>query len=235
MSEDKKSLIDLVPDSVDNAVKNITDKPTQNMGITLADIWYLVFGGISQAAEKRKLKYAYALQDFEKELKEKIAKIPEEKLIEPNIHIITKALENAKYCIEEDELRHMFSSLISSSMNKDMFVSPIMVNIVSNLSPINAKTLSYYYKNVKELDEANNKHFSCSLITMKSLIDYLNVSTNTIYNSIVELEHMNLICLSSHTTYQYQSTYRSVNGTLEELENTELSLLGYNICKICLD
>ena len=76
MSEDKKSLIDLVPDSVDNAVKNITDKPTQNMGTTLADIWYLVFGGISQAAEKKKLKYSYALQKMEKELKEDISKIP---------------------------------------------------------------------------------------------------------------------------------------------------------------
>lgn len=39
MSEDKKSLIDLVPDSVDNAVKNITDKPTQNMEPRL-----LIFG-----------------------------------------------------------------------------------------------------------------------------------------------------------------------------------------------
>ena len=48
MSEDKKSLIDLVPDSIDNAVKNVTDKPTQNIGTTLADIWYLVFGGISK-------------------------------------------------------------------------------------------------------------------------------------------------------------------------------------------
>ena len=73
MSEDTmKSLINLVPESIDNAAKNLTDKPTQNMGTTLADIWYLVFGGISQAAEKRKLKYSYALQEFEKELQEKV-------------------------------------------------------------------------------------------------------------------------------------------------------------------
>ena len=99
MSKDKKSLIDFVPNSVDNAVKNITDKPTQNIGTTFADIWYLVFGGISHAAEKRKLKYSYALQEFEKELKEKISKIPEDKLIEPDIQIVAPALEASKYCI----------------------------------------------------------------------------------------------------------------------------------------
>ncbi len=91
MSEYKKSLIDLVPDSVDNAVKNITDKPTQNMGTTFADIWYLVFGGISQAAEKRKIRYSYALQEFEKELEEKISKIPKDKLTEPDMQIVARA------------------------------------------------------------------------------------------------------------------------------------------------
>lgn len=140
MSEDKKSLIDLVPDSVDNAVKNITDKPTQNMGTTLADIWYLVFGGISHAAEKRKLKYAYALQEFETELKEKLSKIPAEKLTDPDTQITAQALENSKYCIDKEELRKMFVSLISNSMNanysKDMH--PSFAEIIKQMSVIDA-------------------------------------------------------------------------------------------------
>lgn len=131
MSEDKKSLIDLVPDSVDNAVKNITDKPTQNIGTTLADIWYLVFGGISQAADKKKLKYSYALQKMEEELKEDISKIPENKLVEPDIQVIAQALEAAKYCVEKEELRHMFVKLITSSLNEDLYddVHPIYILI----------------------------------------------------------------------------------------------------------
>ena len=143
MSEDKKSLIDLVPESVDNAVKNITDKPTQNMGTTFADIWYLVFGGISQAAEKRKLKYSYALQEFEDELKEKISKIPEDKLVEPDIQIIAPALEASKYCIEKEELRHMFAKLISNSLSYDMFdkIHPIFSHIISSLTPLDVKIL----------------------------------------------------------------------------------------------
>ena len=45
----KKSLINVeIPDSVDNAVKNLTDKPSANIGQTFADCWFLVFGGITQ-------------------------------------------------------------------------------------------------------------------------------------------------------------------------------------------
>ncbi len=238
MSEDKKSLIDLVPDSVDNAVKNITDKPTQNMGTTLADIWYLVFGGISQAAEKRKLKYSYALQEFEKELNEKIEKIPQDKLVDPDIQIIAKALEEAKYCIDKEELRHMFSSLISSSMNSDIFVTPLMVKIVSSLSSTSAKILKYFYEHDKEKID---KH---------KLQKYLNLEdydTKGLEISLLELEHLNLIyafnkradsCSKEELEYflmnNYTYGYQNTDGTFSFLENTRLSSLGRKICYICL-
>lgn len=182
MSEDKKSLIDLVPDSVDNAVKNITDKPTQNIGTTLADIWYLVFGGISQAAEKRKLKYSYALQEFEKELKEKISKIPEEKLTDPDIQIIAKALEEAKYCIDKEELRKMFNNLISSSLNIDFcnYIHPSFPLIINQLSIYDAKIFNIIYHNdvhtfTKKIEDNVNNYsefinkLSSSLIVLRNL------------------------------------------------------------------
>lgn len=146
MSEDKKSLINLVPDFVDNVVKNITDKPTQNVGTTLADIWYLVFAGISQAAEKRKLKYLYALKEFENELKENISKIPDDKLTEPDIQITAQALENSKYCINEEELRKMFASLISNSMNTDFNkdIHPSFAEILKQMSSLDAKIIKTF-------------------------------------------------------------------------------------------
>lgn len=146
MSENKKSLIDLVPDSVDNAIKNITDKPAQNMGTTFADIWYLVFGDISHAADKRRLKYSYALQEFENELKEKISKIPEEKLIEPDMQVTAQALNTAKYCVEKKELREMYANLISSSLNIDTtdFVHPSFSNTINQLTPQDAKLLQKF-------------------------------------------------------------------------------------------
>lgn len=43
MSDKNSSLINLpdLPDSIDTAVKNLTDKPTQGVGQTLADMWYI--------------------------------------------------------------------------------------------------------------------------------------------------------------------------------------------------
>lgn len=257
MSEDKKSLIDLVPDSVDNAVKNITDKPTQNMGTTFADIWYLVFGGISQAAEKRKLKYSYALQEFENELKEKISKISEEKQKEPDIQIIAKALEEAKYCVDKEELRQMFSSLIASSLSIDFSISPIFINIVSSLTTINARTLNFYYlyhkKIQNELDRINEiltsssdtdiinsahneaEELSKMQIDFDELKQYLNMSAQDTTNSIRELEHLNLICYNSDKIEHSKCYYQTLHGDLIAFENTRLSLLGINICDICLD
>jgi hypothetical protein len=132
-----------VPDSVDNAAKNLTDLPTKNAGQTLADCWYLVFGGISQMAEKRKIKYALDLEIFKKSLEDKIAKIPEENRIEGKIQTIMPALENSKYCVEEDELREMFSNLISASIDnrKSDLVHPSFGELLKTMSTLDAQNL----------------------------------------------------------------------------------------------
>ena len=148
----KKSLIATTCKPIANSVNNIIDKPTQNIGTTMADIWYLVFGGISQAAEKRKLKYFYALKEYEDQLKEKISKIPSDKIIEPDLQIVAPALDASKYCILHKELINLFSNLISSSMNKDFcnFVHPSFSEIIKQMTPLDAKNIyifsqkSYY-------------------------------------------------------------------------------------------
>lgn len=209
MSEDKKSLINLVPDSIDNAVKNIIDKPTQNIGTTIADIWYLVFGGISQAAEKRKLKYSYALKEFEKELKEKISKIPENKLCEADIQIIAKALEEAKYCVEKEALRKMYANLISSSLNIDTknYVHPSFSNIIRQLLPEDALLLKQLYAH------GNFLIFEYPLESSQSL-------------SFGVLEGLGLI-------YDLGPTYE------DEYISTDvgygLTKTGEILCKICID
>ena len=205
MSEDKKSLIDLVPESIDNAVKNITDKPTQNIGTTLADIWYLVFGGISQAADKKKLKYSYALQKMEAELKEDISKIPKSKLIDPDIQIVAQALEAAKYCVEKEELRHMFVKLISNSLNKDFSnkVHPIYVKIINCLTPFDAKVLT--------------------MIKQQNLTSYLNETSKTrflfddIVTSICVLENLGLI--------YFEQDYSKLKSSTEFLQGEKDSII----------
>ena len=68
-----------VPNSVDNAMRNLTDAPTKSMGQTLSSIWDLVFGPINHAADKRRIKYAIDLEQYRAQLTQSIEQIPEEK------------------------------------------------------------------------------------------------------------------------------------------------------------
>lgn len=205
----KKSLITTTCKPIANSVNNIIDKPTQNIGTTIADIWYLVFGGISQAAEKRKLKNFYALKEYEKEyedqLKEKISKIPSDKIIEPDLQIVAPALEASKYCILHKELINLFSNLISSSMNKDFcnFVHPSFSEIIKQMTPIDAKNIyifsiktyypicnyrvyfkdtsfEEYYKNIF-LSNPNETNLTLQSVSISSLerLGLVNIDFNT--------------------------------------------------------
>lgn len=145
---DKNLFIRTVPEALDSAMKNITDKPTKNIGNTIADIWYLVFGGISQAANKRNLKYYYELQEFEKELQDKIEKISDDKIIEPDLQIVAPALEASKYCVLHKEIRFLFSSLIASSLNLEMcgYIHPSFADIIKQLTPLDAQNILIFKK-----------------------------------------------------------------------------------------
>ncbi|WP_285945265.1 CDP-glycerol glycerophosphotransferase family protein [Thomasclavelia cocleata] len=233
MSEDKKSLIDLVPDSVDNAVKNITDKPTQNMGTTLADIWYLVFGGISQAAEKRKLKYSYALQQFENELQEKISKIPKDKRVEPDIQIVAKALEESKYCVEKETFRNMFSTLITSSMNIDFNnkVHPSYIEILKHMSDFDAKLLvMIYQKNTSSFTNLIENNINDLYIISDMLItDYSSVFFDyAILKRPIYFYMYDLESYRDELRGFYLDVYKDLPGQIIEDENLLLEEIKQN-------
>lgn len=134
------------PPSVDNALNNLTDKPSLAIGTTFSDLWYLVFGNISYLAEKKKISYTHKLELFRKELDDSIKQIPPEKLVEPSIQVTAQALENSKYCIESDELREMFTALISNSMNADFSkdVHPSFAEVLKQMSPLDAVIIKIF-------------------------------------------------------------------------------------------
>ncbi len=140
------SLINLpeLPDSVDNALKNLTDQPTLSIGQTISDCWFLVFGGISQLAEKKKIRYAHNLELFKQELEASVSKIPEENRVEPSSQVVLQALEQAKYCVEEPELRKMFVALLTSSVEPGNHAHPSFSTIISQMSPIDARMLEIF-------------------------------------------------------------------------------------------
>ena len=148
MSEKPSSLINLpeIPPSVDNAVHNLTDKPTLSIATTFSDLWYLVFGGISHQAKKKEIKYAHDLDVFQQQLESSINQIPSDKKVEPSIQTTAQALENSKYCIDQETLREMFVALISNSMNSDYQnnIHPSFAEILKQMSILDAKIIRLF-------------------------------------------------------------------------------------------
>lgn len=134
----------VIPDSIDNAAKNLSDKPTSAIGQTIADLWQLTLGGrIALAAEKQKLKYAHDLEEYRRTLESKVSTIPEDKQIIAPIQIAAQALDDSKYCVETEELRNLFANLIARSMHADYSgkLHPSFSKIAQQLSPLDAKML----------------------------------------------------------------------------------------------
>lgn len=142
--------INAIPPCVDKAAENLTSPLSKSIGETFSELWFLILGGtVNERAEKRRLRIGKRLEEFKRELDEKIAAIPSEKLQEPNFQIVASALENSKYCVDEDEIRKLFSNLIAASMNRDLAeqIHPIFPEIIKQLSPRDASNLASF-KNI---------------------------------------------------------------------------------------
>ena len=199
------SLIKLpeIPESVDNTVKNLTDKPSHNIGDTIGDLWYLVFGGISHAADKRKMKYAHELENYKAELEKSIEEIPLEKRIEPSVQVTAQALENSKYCVESKELRDMFTNLISNSMNIDyqQYVHPSFAEMIKQMSPLDAMVLKMFKKNLNTTFPICDYHLHSgkgsgyNVVAEKVLLNGPSNNITATANSLTSLERFGLVSI----------------------------------------
>ena len=246
-----------LPDSVDNALKNLTDKPTLNIGTTIADIWYLVFGGISNAAEKRKIKYAHGLEQYRKELDQKIKAIPEEKRKEPSFQVTAQALENSKYCLEEKELRALFASLISNSMNVDYSndVHPSFAEIIKQMSVLDAKIIKKFKAT------ASGQYPLCDYRLVKSTTGYVVLLENIFLElpaepplacsqSLSSLSRLGLIeiaadlhiskpetayeCFEQHPYFEFLKNKYPDNKIVIAKKLARLTSLGRSFVKVCI-
>lgn len=141
-----------VPECLNEAAGNLANPLTKSVGQTMADIWDIVFGGIGELAERKRLLHAHKLEQFKAELEGKVESIPPEKLVPPDTQVVAGALDDARYCVEKDELRQMFSNLIAASLNSDTVhdVHPSFSNIIRRMSPFDANILLRFKKNSRK-------------------------------------------------------------------------------------
>jgi len=98
--------------------------------------------------EKWILNGEYAIKETELLLEEKLKRIPEEKIVEPEPYVAVPALQQLSYSFNSEELRELYANLLASSMNTDtkLDVHPAFVDIIKQLTPDEAKLLGYFSK-----------------------------------------------------------------------------------------
>lgn len=136
-----------VPDSIDKAIENITDKPTKVLGRFIADWLYLRFGNTMYKASKARILHDVELKAFIESISAKTKEIPEDKRCAPAPAIVSRALDGAIQTDPRSEVRELFSNLISSSMHEDLSVHNhvAFIDIAKQLSSTDAhifKTIS---------------------------------------------------------------------------------------------
>lgn len=138
-----------LPDCIDNPIEEAITPVAKGIGKTLGDLWFLAMGGLSQLAEKKRIKYAAELDEFKKSLEKKVNAIPTENRVEPNTQIACQALEDAKYCADNKDVREMFANLIASTMNSELCnaVHPSYSIILKQMTSEDAKFFQNFIGN----------------------------------------------------------------------------------------
>lgn len=81
-------------------------------------------------------------------LANKLDHVAEEKLTTPPSYIAVPTLQAICYCVDCDELRHMFASLLACAMNLDtqQKAHPAYVEMIKQLSPLDAHVINCIFR-----------------------------------------------------------------------------------------
>lgn len=135
-----------LPESVDKAIENVSGPITEEAGRTFGDLWFLIFGDFTKAAAKKRIRMLHDIEQFRKQIAAKVDAIPIERRVDAKLQVAGYALEKAKYCIEEPELREMFARLISKSVDRE-FASkthPSFADIILQITPFEAEVFRLF-------------------------------------------------------------------------------------------
>lgn len=150
----------------------------------------------------------YNLSETEKLLSQKLESIDPNKIVQPEMHIAVPALQAISYSMDNEELRNLYANLLSKSMNVDTknFVHPAFVEIIKQLSPLDAKVLNIICTNkVNPLIDISliNRITGGVLKTLQSNFTNIDIENPKLISiSIENLKRLNLIDISDDTLFR---------------------------------
>ena len=153
-------------------------------------------------------------------VREKMQALPEEKLVEPEPYVAIPAMQQLSYCVNNEELRELYSNLLVSSMNSDKKwqVHPSFVDIIKQLTPDEAKFIRNLIPSVSqnnalidarlEYDKIGGGRTIISNFTDVGL-DKIDLPEN-ICSYIDNLERLKLIQIPPTMSYTNKDLYQSL-------------------------
>lgn len=200
-------------------LETATEPLAKRVGNTISSLWTIVFGNIDIYAEKKEFQRHLALQNFKDELELKVSSIPEEKLIEPPLHVLGPTLEASKYYFESKELRTMFTNLIASSINSDVIgkTHPAFVEVIKQLSPLDAQNIQLFLKQSPfpivqyslERKEGGRKFFQTNVFLENPEAQDIELNASSITN----LERLGLIRVCYQSFLVNDDSYKKFYDT----------------------
>ena len=191
-------------------------------------------------------------------VREKAAKIPEEKLTEPEPYVAIPAIQQLSYCYDSDDLREMYANLLVSSMNSDTkwAVHPSYVDIIKQLTPDEARLLKIIARrNSLPIVDVNlrvqSKGYHTVIHNFSDLIDEIcdrPQNSTAYFDNLSRLKLVEiptgvyLVADDAYTSIEKHSKVAEiinanfVDGTKPDIRKkvVEITEFGKAFCKICL-
>ena len=225
---------------------------------TFSQLWYYNFGYKMDIKVRQRKQEVDNL--FLKDIATEVSNIPIDQIQEPKLSVLGPALEASKYYIDDEELRSLFAKLIAASMDnsKNEVLQPAFVEIIKQMSPIDAKNLINLY-DIKDkqnpivsiiLESKDSKNY-------KEVFDHFyienigNISHVRVASSLLNLKRLGLIeinygvFLSDENRYLSYENHPIINQFKNEYNNDlhsiklkkgliKITNFGMDFCKICI-
>lgn len=140
MADKFEKIIDAVKELSDETIVPIVSPASKELGGFFGAIAGFFNNVLAAPLHRLNARFKAKTIAFIADLEKEHSKIPEENRIEPALNIVGPVLEKLKFCIEEDELKNLYSKLLLSAMDnrKSKNVHPIFVDIISKFNEIDA-------------------------------------------------------------------------------------------------
>lgn len=192
----------------------------------------------------------YAIDETKKLLAQKLANVDPDKIVAPETYVAIPAIQAISYSMNSKELRNLYANLLAKSMNSDTkdSVHPSFVEIIRQMSPLDAKIFNYIMNN--DINPCVDVEYGTSsdgyIFKRRNITNYKYASILQTEVSIDNLQRLNLISMPPHTFYLEDSVYDEIMEILKfitfhpkeikpyirkkQIEKTDYGLSFYDIC-----